>query len=97
MRAAVREAWAPDLVKETYSEISPPDRQLDCILLTIQKSPWTLGNFLHVLFSSPMEGLFRSPKHGQMVSQFLQGCLTTCTKDIVELIYRSRDSAPKPV
>lgn len=71
----VGEPWASDLVKESYNEALTPDRQFDRILLNIQKSPWTLGDFLRVLFSSQTDGLSRSKKHGQMVSQFLQGRL----------------------
>jgi hypothetical protein len=95
--AQVGEPWASDLVKELYNETVTLDRRLDHLLLSIQKSPWNLGEFLRVLFSSPIPGLSRSQKHSQMVSQFLQGRSTIKAPDIVELMYSSRDSTPKEV
>lgn len=94
----VGKSWAPQLVKEDHLAQPTDARELDRLLKSIQKSPWTLGEFLKVLFTIPSrdeEG--RSQIHSQMVSQFLGGRSSIKAEEVVELMYSSKDSAPKAV
>jgi pentatricopeptide repeat protein len=69
---------------------------MDSILMAIQKSGWSLGEYLEVLFTiEPRGGVARSRIHSKMVSKFLQAGNTEKAEDVVELMYSSKDSAQK--
>ncbi|KAJ7083313.1 hypothetical protein B0H15DRAFT_952006 [Mycena belliarum] len=78
-----------------------PDRRFQRILLRIQRGGWNVGTFLRKLLAAlaiptPTE-LSRSQRHAQLVSAFLRGAehQQVSAEDIAELMYASKDSAPK--
>jgi hypothetical protein len=96
----VGEPWAEVLVKEAYNPALTQDRRFERILQRIQRGGWTVGTFLQKLFSIPTQSqLSRSQRHAQLVSAFLRGAARDkiSADHIAELMYASKDSAPKAV
>ena len=77
----------PQLDRATY----------DTLLTAVQKAGFNIGTFLQVLFAPPQQGSGNSQKHAQMVSAFLKGEQEVKARDIAELIFSSKYSAPTPV
>ncbi|KAJ7715203.1 hypothetical protein B0H16DRAFT_1340149 [Mycena metata] len=96
----VGEPWAKALVPEVHEDELTQERRFERILQRIQRGGWTLGAFLHKLFTSPMRGKSsRSQRHTQLVSAFLRGATFEkfSAEDITELMYANRDSAPRAI
>jgi hypothetical protein len=85
------------------SDVFTPDHRFDHILIQLKRGGWSIGRFLAKLFTIPNQGgLSRSRRHAEAVSTFLGGSgghgaryETVKPDKIVELMYSSRNSAPK--
>ncbi|KAJ6569781.1 hypothetical protein DFH09DRAFT_1466376 [Mycena vulgaris] len=96
----VGESWTTELLRETYTPHLTQDRRFDRILTRLQRGGWSVCTFLEKLFANPGPSeLFRSQKHAQMASAFLRGSKNEMVESdhIVELMYSSKDSAPKAI
>jgi hypothetical protein len=79
-------------------EIPQLDRAAyDTLLTAVQKAGFNIGTFLQVLFAPPQRGSGNPQKHAQMVSAFLKGEQEVKARDIAELMFSSKYSAPTPV
>ncbi|KAJ6478102.1 hypothetical protein C8R47DRAFT_1051332 [Mycena vitilis] len=95
----VGEPWAKILIQEAHEKDLSSDRRFQRILLRIQRGGWNVGTFLRKLLAIPTKNeLSRSQRHAQLVSSFLRGAEhhQVSAEDITELMYASKDSAPKP-
>ncbi|KAJ7229159.1 hypothetical protein GGX14DRAFT_555201 [Mycena pura] len=92
--------WASALIQEVHEPILTPDRRWEHIHQHMQRGGWNVGTFLRKLFAIPgPKELSRSQQHAQLVSSFLRGApnQTVSADEVVELMYISKDSAPKVI